>query len=226
MHLAGAADLLDVEPEAAPAAADVEHAAVRLDEQLGRNQPLLGQLRFLQRAVGPLEVGAAVLLVGIEEQLVEPTVEIVVVGDVAARAPGIVAADDAARKEAAACRACAQEASALRLGVAQHELEEIVDGAALDDEAAVHEQLAQAQLGIDDRGALGTRIHEADADLLAGAVAEGVLTAARRHDRQRTALDEPRQDCRQYSFHGSTTAQASQRNAAPAAGASRGDLRN
>ena len=88
---AGAADPLQVEREAAPAAADVEHAAVRLDEKLGRDQPLLGELRLLERAVRALEVGAAVLLVGIEEQLVQPMVEIVVMGDVAARAPEVVA---------------------------------------------------------------------------------------------------------------------------------------
>ena len=39
-------------------------------------------------------------------------------------------------------------------------------------------------------GALGAGIHEADADLLAGAVAESVLRSARGHDRQRAAADE------------------------------------
>ena len=198
-------NLLEVERKAAPAAADIEHAAVRLDEKLGRNQPLLGQLCLLQRAVRPLEVGAAVLLVGIEEQLVEPMVEIIMMGDVAARAPEVVAADGAAGEEAIASKQARGQRARRRLRVAQHEFKEVVDGAALDDEAAVHEQLADAQLGVENGGAFGARIHEADADLLAGAIAEGVLVPACCHDRQRTALHQPSQDCRQHSFHDTTT---------------------
>ena len=51
-HVGGAADLLQVERQAAPAGADVEHAAVGLDQQLGGDQPLLGELRLLE-ASGP-----------------------------------------------------------------------------------------------------------------------------------------------------------------------------
>ena len=48
--------------------------------------PFLGELGVVERLVRALEIGAAVLLVGVEEQRVEPAVEIVVVGDLAARA--------------------------------------------------------------------------------------------------------------------------------------------
>ncbi len=165
----------------------------------------LACLRFLERVVGSLEVGAAILLVGVEEQLVEPAIQIIVVRDVAARAPGIVAADDAAREEAIATEKARRERALLLLGVAQHELEELVDGPALDHEATVHEQLPDAQLGVENGGALGAGVHEADADLFAATIAEGVHAAAGSHDRQRSALHQPRQNCCQNTFHGTTT---------------------
>ena len=48
---------------------------------------LLGELGVVERLLGMLEIGAAVLPVGIEEERVEPLVEIVVMRDVA-RASG------------------------------------------------------------------------------------------------------------------------------------------
>ena len=75
-------------------------------------------------------------------------------------------------------------------GPAQHDRQEIEHGPALDDEAPVHEQLAEAQLGVEDHAALGPGVGEAHAHLLAGAVAENALRSARGHDRQRAAADE------------------------------------
>ena len=83
----GAGDLGEIEPEPAPAAADVEHASDRArSQQLGGEMPLLGELRVVERLSGVLEIGAAILPVGVEEERVEPAVEIVVMRDVAARA--------------------------------------------------------------------------------------------------------------------------------------------
>ena len=106
------------------------------------------------------------------------------------------------------------------LGIAQHECEEFVDRPALDDEAAIHEELAKAQFGIEDRGTFGAAIHEADADLVASAVAKGMHAAAGGHDRQRAAPYEPRKNRRQYHFHDMTTGKHSKRTAGPAARAS------
>jgi hypothetical protein len=47
---------------------------------------LLGKLGVVERIVGMLEIGARVLLVGVEEERIEPVVEIVMVRDVASRA--------------------------------------------------------------------------------------------------------------------------------------------
>ena len=82
----GAADAGEVERHAAPAAADVEDAGAGADQELGGDQPLLGELGLVERHAGALEEGAGILHVAVEEEPVEPLVEVVVVGDVA-RAP-------------------------------------------------------------------------------------------------------------------------------------------
>ena len=68
----GAANFGEIKPKPAPAAADVEHAQimsifVRPEPQLGGQMPLLGELGIVERLIGLLEIGAAVLPVGVEE---------------------------------------------------------------------------------------------------------------------------------------------------------------
>ena len=55
--------------------ADVEHALPGLEQQLGRDVPLLVELRLLERLVAGLEVGAGILAVAIEEEVVELVVD-------------------------------------------------------------------------------------------------------------------------------------------------------
>ena len=77
--------------QAAPAAADVQHREIRAGRaELGGDVPLLGRLRLFQRLVAAREVGARILPVAIQEQAVEPAVQVVVMGDVAPRAAGRV----------------------------------------------------------------------------------------------------------------------------------------
>ena len=76
----------EIEAEPAPAGTDIEHAVARPDQELGRQMALLGELGVVERRIRRVEIGAAILPVGIEEQRVEPAVEIVMVGDVARRA--------------------------------------------------------------------------------------------------------------------------------------------
>ena len=59
------------EAEAAPATADLEHLHIRLKQELARNVVFLGLLRLFQRQIGPGEIGARVLPVVVEEQVVE-----------------------------------------------------------------------------------------------------------------------------------------------------------
>ncbi len=61
---------------------------------------LLGELGVVERGVGGLEIGAAILPVGVEEQGIEPAVEVVVVRHVAARALARIELGEAAGEEA------------------------------------------------------------------------------------------------------------------------------
>ena len=69
----------EVEREAAPAASDIKHRRPGRDAQLRGEVTPLGELGVVERLTLGLEIGAAVLLIGVEEELVEPPVEIVVV---------------------------------------------------------------------------------------------------------------------------------------------------
>ena len=62
-------DLREIERHAAEAAADVEHRVPLVDQQLGRDMTLLGELRFFEALPGPLEIGARILPVGVEEEV-------------------------------------------------------------------------------------------------------------------------------------------------------------
>ena len=55
------------------------------DQELGGEVTLLGELGIVESGVRGLEIGAAILLVGVEEEGIEPTVEIVMMGDVVPR---------------------------------------------------------------------------------------------------------------------------------------------
>jgi hypothetical protein len=60
---------------------------MRRDKKLRRHAPLLGKLGIVERLLRALEIGAAVLPIGVEEQRVKSVVEIVVVRGVAPRSP-------------------------------------------------------------------------------------------------------------------------------------------
>ena len=75
----------EIEAEPAPARADIEHALAGLDGELGGEVALLGELGLLQ--VAPWrEIGAGILPVAIEEEVVDGAVDVVVVRHVAPRA--------------------------------------------------------------------------------------------------------------------------------------------
>ena len=83
----GAGDFGEIERKPAPAAADIEHLGARRRAQLGRQMTPFGELGVVERLVGRLEIGAAILLVAVEKQRIEPAVEVVMMRHVLAR-PG------------------------------------------------------------------------------------------------------------------------------------------
>src|SRR5262245_36456955 len=76
-----------VERKTAPTAADVEHATTGRYEKLRRKVALLRKLGIIEGLLGSLEIGAAVLTIGVEEQRVKLAVEVVMVRDIAPRSP-------------------------------------------------------------------------------------------------------------------------------------------
>nr|WP_281247864.1 MULTISPECIES: hypothetical protein [Halomonas] len=63
----GPGALGDMQGEAAPARADIEHAHVRLQQQLGGDMALLFLLRLLEALVAVREIGAGILAIPVEE---------------------------------------------------------------------------------------------------------------------------------------------------------------
>jgi hypothetical protein len=83
-------DAFEVQRHAAPAAADVEHGLPRLQGQFRSDVRLLVGLSLFERLVPGAVVGAAVLPVGIQEEVVEAIRKVVVVRDVALRGAAVV----------------------------------------------------------------------------------------------------------------------------------------
>ena len=78
-HL-GAAFAGKVEREATPARADVEHPLSRAYLQLGRYVSLLVELGAVKVVAAVIEVGAGILTVLVEEQLVQLVRQVIMVG--------------------------------------------------------------------------------------------------------------------------------------------------
>src|SRR5262249_52733770 len=74
----GAADLRDIERKPTPAAADVKKPMSVFEEQLCGEVPLLGELGVVEAVLRRFEIGAAILAVGIEEERIKPSVEVIV----------------------------------------------------------------------------------------------------------------------------------------------------
>src|SRR5205823_1917256 len=112
----------------APARADVEHALSRLDGELGGKVALLGELRLLE--VGAFgEVAAGILPVGIEEQVVDGAVDVVVVRNVASRPSGRIELHQPSEQIAAGVEALGPARQRPVLQVGNDQLKKVVNAA-------------------------------------------------------------------------------------------------
>ena len=144
-----------------------------LEPQLGGEVALLGELGVVERLVRRFEIGAAILLVAVEEERIEPAVEVVVVRDIVARARPQIELLQAAEQIAHEPR----RQRPIRRGnalLAQQDREHVGDRALLDDEGAVHIGFAELELGIEQDRALRLCGGEAHGDRRSAAVAKGV----------------------------------------------------
>ena len=126
---------------------------------------------------GVLEIAAAILPVGVEEQRIEPAVEIVMMRHVAARAPARIELAEAPGEVA---EEPLQPRPVRHVGILpEHDGEHVGDRALLDHESAVHVGFAELQFGIEQDAPFGGAGGKAHRDRLAGAIAEGQDRAAR-----------------------------------------------
>ena len=142
------------------------------------------------------EIGAAILLVGVEEEPVEPAVEVVMMRDIAPRPRAQIELLHAAEQVAHRPR----RQRPFRRGdlfLPHQDRQHVRDRALLDDESAVHVGFAQPQLGIEQDRALRRGVGKAHGDRRAAAVAECVAFARCRRDRQGALADKPPQEQRQ-----------------------------
>ena len=223
---ARADDLSEIERHAAEAAADVEDALPLLDQQLGGEVALLGELGLLERLALVLEIGAGILLVGVEEEAVEPAVVIVVPLDVGLGALAVVAPLESAQRDARLLEQLDPPRSAERHRVLGGERDEIVEVAFDELEAAVHVELAERQLGVQQELALRGAIGDADGDLRPGAVAKSTLRAVAGFDLQMAVTDQFVEKKREKTVHGAPLGPANIAAEGPRARRSKGQVYN
>ena len=199
-----AAEFGEIKPEPAPAAADVEHAAVGAlaDEKLGGEMALLGELRVVERLVGRLEISAAVLPVGVEEERIEPAVQIVVVGDITPRPGGQIELLQPALEVAGEPLRTSPDRRHSVGRLAEHEGKEIGDCAFLDLQRAVHVGFADLHLGVEHHCALRRLAGETQRHRSSGAVAEVKNPSFRRGNAQVATPDKSPQSPLKQPVHG------------------------
>ena len=140
--------------------------------ELGGQMPLLGALGGLERCFSVWEVGAGILPVGIEKEIVDRAVDVVVVRDVAARAAGRIELCEPAREEARDVQALCPARQRVRHGILEHQGQQVIDAPLLHDEPAIHVGLADGQMRVEGELALELAVHEPRSHLRALAIAK------------------------------------------------------
>ena len=143
-----------------------------VDEKLGGQMPLLGELRLFQRLALAFEIGAGILPIRVEEKAIEPLVEIIVPGDVAPGVLAIVALMEAAQRDARLVQQRDPTQPGIRTEVARSECEQVIEVAVRQFDAAVHVEFPERQFGIERQFALGGAVGDPDREPRPGPVAE------------------------------------------------------
>src|SRR5262249_38477257 len=142
------------------------------EKELRRQVALLGKLGVVEGLVGRLEIGAAVLPIGVEEQGIELAVEVVVVRDIASRPRPRIELQPATIKVANEPLWPREERWLPVASLAKNDGQHVGDRALFDSQAAVHVGFAELHLGIEQNAALGRVRLEANCNRLAGTIAE------------------------------------------------------
>ena len=143
-------------------------------QELGGDVALLCGLRVVERLAGIFEIGAGILAVRIEEEVIEARIEVVVLRDIAPGAPPVVALVQAAKRQARLIQRL-DPGQALQFGeVARAQLQDVVKAALGDDEAPVRVKFAEGQRRIENQPPFGRAIQKLHAEERPLSVAEGL----------------------------------------------------
>src|SRR5680860_841206 len=116
-----------VERQAPPTGPDIEDPHAVVEIELCRKMPLLRLLGGFERHTVMLEIGAGILAVAVEEEIVERAVDVVVMRHIALGAANGVEVLDARRDKAQAIEEAKPARPALPGDVGQQKLEKVVD---------------------------------------------------------------------------------------------------
>ena len=156
-----AGDAGQIEGEAAPAAADIQQFLTRGQQQLGGKMQLLVRLGGFQVVVVAGEIGAAVLAVLVEKQVIKGAREVVVMGDIAACPRDWVVAVYHAGKSA---ELLAQNLAwmAFQMGdVAPDQVENLIDRAVLAGKPPVHPGFPESELRVEEEAPMERAVVQA-----------------------------------------------------------------
>ena len=162
----------------------------RAQQQLCRDVPLLVLLRGVEIVLRRAEIRAGILPVAVEEQLVELVRQIVVVGDVAARARDRIVLVQAPHEAARGLAQPQRQRVGLGRVVRHQDVDEIVKAAFLDGQRAGHIGLRHEQPGLQQQLPVERRVVQPDRRRGAGRALEHMPPAGGVDDAEPADTDE------------------------------------
>ena len=170
-------------------------------EQLGGDVALLGQLRVFEALARMLEIGAGILHVGIEEELVERVPEVVMVGDVVAGPARVVALAPPPQGEPQTLQCADPGAGVRRVEIGESDLQRLDQFAFLDDDGLVHVQFAEGEGRVAQEPQFGGGVPKCDPNPRTAPVAAPEDGPGRGPDHQVAPHDERCQETMEQAVH-------------------------
>src|SRR5690349_731001 len=170
-------------------------------KKLGRDVPFLGALGVLESLGGLLEISAGVLTVAVEEERVEPIIQIVMSLDILLCAGQAIRGRKATRELAQVQGEREGHASAIAARVPHQKCNQVVDRALLDDEPPVNEQLAQLHVRVPEEGQFGGAVRKPDHHLGLLAIAEREPLSLSRNHLEGAGFHIGRENCFEETMH-------------------------
>ncbi len=150
------------------------------------------------------EVGTRVLFIGVEEEIVDGAVDIVVVGDITLATPGWIELLDSAQPESETIEQPEPLGRLVRIEIAHRQVQEFIEITLLDQQATAHIGFTDRQLRIERDSTLGRFVGKANDDLSTGPIAKNVVLSIGVDDSEVAFGDDPAEYEFQRPEHGGT----------------------